>query len=600
VNAYRISDVEHTDVLSDIVQVSALKLKKIKQMKEYLHREATFDVPDNYEINTLVHAKSPLIDVEVPVHAVDIEKETYNDERELLFDSLQMTSGPLTSPHVANQVLMKVAPNSSRLADNRATVSIDEHRNPREGRSVRFKNQDALAFDQNDTNIVVCANLFGMRQMNNLNHQLATTVERYCANTRADLTAEEEEMMAEKLFKGFSKFVAVDKLRLPTVEEKELCRAQALLRVAVKSQQPLGEIYGETWESTTRIKGFNKVQIKSKIGEEAWLNMREDDDGPYVKGGQMISAQPKEVNQIAAMWVNWTERQVFENMLPGVYPGYGHSPRQLANKITKTLAKVKCADYPTVSCDISEQDTTKSKCTDDFMRRVYRLVGVPDHVIDIIEKPNKEWHISTGNTSARVKYQYQSGRADTLFSNTCHTMGVAGMSFDFDDLALALFQGDDFMMRASKIERTFDFFEKLKVDECPIGDFVGFLITQKSLFLDIPRIAARLMTKPINDDGRYEELREAANDLTNLHISAGMRKLNVDILPAKYPKLSKGDAEVLWEFIVAYGSPNTKCYKPSNLEQRRYVPQEKRKVAAEILTNFMTTFHFHRGRRTLT
>nr|WPR16516.1 MAG: RNA-dependent RNA polymerase [Avian associated hepe-like virus 8] len=159
--------------------------------------------------------------------------------------------------------------------------------------------------------------------------------------------------------------------------------------------------------------------------------------------------------------------------------------------------------------------------------------------------------MKTKFTSTRVNYQFQSGRADTLFSNTLHTMGLIGMSFDITNLQLALFQGDDSMIRAEKIKQTPKFFDKLKVDSNPIGDFVGFLVSSNNMHLDIPRMTAKTLSRNIPDQKRRAELALATRDLLSMQRTAQDQYENIVIASRKYD-ISRGEIEIMYSYLQAF------------------------------------------------
>jgi len=336
--------------------------------------------------------------------------------------------------------------------------------------------------------------------------------------------------------------------------------------------------------------------LKAKIGDNTWLNTKVDSDGRlYIKGGQPVSAQPKEVNGIVAPWVTWTERVVFASFKPGVFPGYGWSSNLLRDAIRSRLIDTKemSMAVTTASCDISEQDTSKSEATDMFMRWIYTQCGVPDSIVDIMEKPNVDWTMDAGDVKMKVKYQFQSGRADTLFSNTMHTIGLIGMSFDFDELQLALFQGDDCLIKARGLEPNKHCYHRLKIDYNPIGEFVGFLVSDEDLHLDLPRIAAKTLSKSISTDERREELMLAVRDLLSLiKTPITIHTTKMATLLKYRDALHEGDVEVIYTFLVDFARAST-AFSPSSMG-RGYAPDcvSRRKACTALTSIYTIPFHF--------
>jgi len=555
-------------------------------------RTATYTVPREYLINERGHG--------VPIMEYDghiWRNQNFDKLHPEVETTARFAVASFNDPNLTSQIIEKVAPTCSNIADPHVSVSINTHRGPREGRAMMIKRtHQKLTNDNSEKTNVMFSKRFGALQLNNTNHMIATGAERYLANKRDEMQSAEVVRHCEQLKRGFQKFVDVYKLREPTTDELALCRGQALSRNAAKKCQPYLEKYGTRYHATQQIKGFNKDQLKAKIGENTWLNTKVDEDGNlYIKGGQPVSAQPKEVNGIVSPWVSWTERVVFTAFKNGVFPGYGWSSSLLRDAIRGRLDVTRdmSGAVTTASCDISEQDTSKSEATDMFMRWIYRLCGVPDSIVDIMEKPNVDWTMDAGDVKMKVKYQFQSGRADTLFSNTMHTIGLIGMSFDFSELQLALFQGDDCLIKARGLTPTDLCYHRLKIDYNPVGEFVGFLISDEDLHLDLPRIAAKTLTKSIATDERREELMLAVRDLLSLiktPIAIHMTKMAT---LAKYQDyLHEGDVEAIYAFLVDFARSTT-AFSPSSMGRGFASDGTTRRKACTALTSIYTIpFHF--------
>uniref|UniRef100_A0A6A7FNW2 Replicase n=1 Tax=Hirondellea gigas TaxID=1518452 RepID=A0A6A7FNW2_9CRUS len=583
-----------TNVSTEFVKVTANKDSvtstfrdrdcNLVKLQARAQQTVSFNLPLAYGVNEKAFAKT-IVDLNTHTEEnVDYEMEREEIVEESICDMATKVSDTVRT----SNILRTLAVNSSRLADTNIHLSIDKHRLPLEGRKVRFKNQAALAFNEYGTTVGQMASLFGMRQNITTNHTFATAIERYAVNKKDPAGPKNTQLLFENLKLGFQKFVDIDCLRAPTCDELSLCKGQSLLRNAAKTVQPDMHIYGESTSTTSRIKCFNKTQIKSKIGDEAWLNVKEDSAGnTYIKGGQMVSAQPKEINAIVSPWVSWAERCVFQHMRLGVFPGYGHSPKIFRNRVRKRLLQVSDLnnDVDTLSCDISEQDTSKNEATDLFMRWLYNACGVPDDVLDILEKPNVSWSMSHPNVTTHVDYQFQSGRADTLFSNTMHTIGTIGYSFDFDELVVALFQGDDCLIRATNLQKTPFFYERLKLNDHEVGDFVGFLVGKKDIYIDYVRIAAKAITKTLPNETRRQQLMLAMRDLLRLQSSPQGIEANKLLVSFKYKdrNLTYGDASWVYNYLVDF-SKETHAFSPATLKTRD--------CATAIVTKTVTTLHF--------
>jgi len=519
--------------------------------------EHQFTVPIRYAVDThfsgIPLLPSTITEVEDPA--------THEDHVEILaepLDRFRMTLGVSNSVHPAEAAARRVAPNSSEVATIDRRVNIAKMRPPELKRRIEIRGGADPVNQVVGHAVVPTAGMYAIYQENNTNHRLHTVTERYGANQRSRL--EDAAVIAERdeLFNGFCKFVDVTKFRPVTAEEVNNARAQALTRVVAKSTYPEMDLYGTTHASTTKISGFNKPQPKSGVKENADKPIKETNGVTHVKGGQPISAQPKTVNEIVAPYVYLLERQLEAAAKPGVFLGYGHSRDRFRRLVKRRLQKVKRRpEAKFTQCfnvDISEQDTTKNAATRAYNRLIFSLIGCPDEVLDILEQPNVAWKVEMADVKVNVVGQYQSGRPDTLCSNTTHSMGEVGRAFDWDGLHVAMFQGDDSHIQGVGIRyarpKTF-----LKVEESPVGSFLNYLITTDDVYLDIPRVAIKLLSREYHDNARVEELRLATYDLLAMHPSGRDRYLNQVVCAARY-RVGEGDIGILYEYLVAYADPH--------------------------------------------
>ena len=91
---------------------------------------------------------------------------------------------------------------------------------------------------------------------------------------------------------------------------------------------------------------------------------------------------------------------------------------------------------------------------------------------------------------------FQSGQGKTLTDNTLMEIAAAGAAFNCKGLKFAIFQGDDAMLAADKIietkhRKTF----KFEVVDDPVGEFVGYLIADGKVHLDVLRMCCKLLNR---------------------------------------------------------------------------------------------------------
>lgn len=357
-------------------------------------------------------------------------------------------------------------------------------------------------------------------------------------------TGEEARAAGDKLFEGLCKALPNG---VQKISDEEFANAQAaqIDRIAAKKESQEG-VFGDGYENTEKISFFLKQQTKSDLKANSWLRGGDDGYTYNLKAGQGVSAQPKAINHIVGAWVTAAERKITEALDPRIILGYGRSPAHLRKKLKRMMLHNKIADE-VLCCDISEQDTSKGEWTNWYMRRLYRACGVPEKIIDLIECANINWRLDGNGVRLKVKHKYQSGRSDTLFANTMMNLGLIFSSVDIVNLKIALFQGDDSYVRAGRV-RLVNECPNLKIERGPFGDFIGFLIGEDDIFLDLPRFAVKLMNRTFASDQEINEYRVAVYDWLRVFQDAQQLYLGLKLNAAKYDT-SEEDMAVLFDFL---------------------------------------------------
>jgi hypothetical protein len=245
--------------------------------------------------------------------------------------------------------------------------------------------------------------------------------------------------------------------------------------------------------------------------------LRGADDGYsyLLKGGQGVSAQPKTLNHLVGAWVTAVERRCRKDLKDNIHLGYGYSKSKF-RKIYRVLARNNRQGDAIYWCDITEQDTSKGPWTNHYMRRVYNYYGCPDKIVDLIECANINWRIEAPDAKLNVSDKFQSGRADTLFSNSMMDLGLILSCMEYEEMRMAWFQGDDSYLRARQMQVVIEH-KSLKVASGGVGDFVGFVMGERDVYLDIPRFVVKLMNKSFKSDEQIAEYRMAVFDWMSIY-----------------------------------------------------------------------------------
>jgi len=533
------------------------RLERLQQVSGGIKYD--FGVPENYEVSQHRYGM-PSIDVEIPVEET-LDQVEIDDEKEM-GDRSRATAGFNNAVGPVDAAMSRIAPTSSQMANPNRRVQFTKLRAPLDQRKIKVRMGDRPVFEEgNQTGNVLSTRTYGMVQENTVNHLLHTVTERYGANKQLKMDEVSKIKYADELMAGFGKFVNVEQMKEITPELHSIEKLAALQKICAKGSYPGNDLFGETYNSTEKISGFNKAQLKAKVGEEAWLPVKVTDGVTHMKGGQPVSAQAKTINEIVGPYVQHLENQVFGCAKPGVFPGYGHAPPMFRKLVRRRLEHVrKHADakfIEAISLDVTEQDTTKHAGKRLAIERLFKIVGTPQIIIDILQCPNILWDFDNPFVLTNVKERFQSGRKDTLANNTIDTMMEVGRSYEWDSLKLYLGQGDDAHLRATNIRRTANWFDSFKEDKNPIGDFISYIITDEDIYLDFPRLAAKLLSREYPDASRLEQIRQATYDLLALHPSHQDRYNNQLICAAKY-KCELGDIFLIYEYLNSFATQREK------------------------------------------
>lgn len=316
---------------------------------------------------------------------------------------------------------------------------------------------------------------------------------------------------ADRAFEGIMKFIDPSKVRKIDDKDLALATVSQVQRITAKSvpQDDVPPIF----ETDATVSFFSKQQQKVDLKEDGWIRR---DDGDNLKAAQGVSALGKSYNHLAGPYVRAFSQVLAESLKEGFALGYGGSPRQLKDEVSKW------DDGINVCCDITQMDCQRGLWSDIYLRRLWTMFGIPEAIIDVAIACHTDWTLRVigMGTKLRVKDKYQSGCPWTLDSNTAVAMGMVGMSYDFKGMSGGLFQGDDSNIRCQSVAPTVYKDESLKCDVSEVGNFCGLTILGQRLFLDLPRLTAKLLNRAFADDGQVREYEVAVRDWLNLNHSA--------------------------------------------------------------------------------
>lgn len=335
-------------------------------------------------------------------------------------------------------------------------------------------------------------------QASSPNQTIYTMISRYGKRVKR-MSAVQAREEGKALFNAWRKLMT----NITRVDEDQLrmCMAEQIQKIKVKGDAEQTREYDiAIRQASTQISCFLKSQTKADVKADSWVRADGSDKvkGYNLKAGQGISAQPIAVNLIVGAYVRAIEKNIKRDLDKRVLFGFGLSANELDAVLNHRQIK---RDGVGFEVDISEFDTQRGEWTDSFMDRVYEAYGFDKAISTYMTGLNKKWILTSHFATLGVNEKFQSGRADTLLSNTLVSMAFFSLYFRTKNLKMLLIQGDDICAFAEKIEyiAQHDFFKIMKT---PTPTFVGYILA-KRVTLDLPRMVIKVLNRVFQDARDY-------------------------------------------------------------------------------------------------
>ncbi len=452
-----------------------------------------------------------------------------------------------------DEVLQKLAPTSSDLYEFRRDTGYTNLGNlGTKSLRIRMRHRPILdPFASGEKRVISVARCRSRAQTNSLDQSLQAAISRY-ATASSRLPPDEFEPEVQRLTAGLDKFIKIRQLAPITPEMLAVAEAEACQNIVAKKNPTRQEegLYGSTTFATSTISCFNKQQDKAGLKTETWLQGSWTATGDYkFKGGQPISASPKTLNHICMAYVRCLELEIIRCRRPGVHLPNGTSNEDFKRRLDADIRSLPAGRYQTVCTDISEQDTTKTAAVHELVKRLFRIIGTPEHVIDILFSTIRAWAARGLDYTLWTLDAFQSGSAMTYLNNTIDNMARVGSAYDIATPFVAGFKGDDGFIRSQQVTKTRTLSE-LKVEEGVTGTFVGYLVGD-TLTIDLPRLANKAACRVYTTKQQADEYATAVTDWLRL-IRNNDEAQHMIRVNAYHYNLSTSDCEILWSFLVWY------------------------------------------------
>nr|WPV62219.1 MAG: non-structural polyprotein [Wufeng shrew hepe-like virus 1] len=377
---------------------------------------------------------------------------------------------------------------------------------------------------------------------NDGNQTLHCMLSRY-GQISKEFSSKQAQREGEKLFSHLNMYIS-DKVSAIDYDELSMCIGEYINKTVQKGDVQHSQEYdGTLYTDSTQIQCFLKSQVKADLKSDAWL--RPDSQG--AKAGQGISAQPKAVNLIVGGLVRALEKKIRQFIDPRILMAQGFSKEHL-NMLIKDRLK-NCGDCKGLEVDVSQLDQQRGEHTDHFMRLLCKRFGVEDTLMNYMTKLNVKWTLDGRDMLLQVIRHFQSGRSDTLLSNTLVVIAFVVTYFDIESLKLLLAQGDDIAAIAESIKIREEK-KHIKLELTPNPGFVGNILADK-LVPDLPRLVTKLTNRVFSQQSDLDSYKLGVKQWF-----AGMDTQDdyqqTLLVNARKYKISESDASELLNFLISF------------------------------------------------
>jgi predicted ATPase len=332
----------------------------------------------------------------------------------------------------------------------------------------------------------------------------------------------------------------------------------------------LSEIKGITsWndQNVNIVKNFLKAQQKPCFTKDPILTD---------KAGQGISAWSKTLNFQLTIYTRLLEHILTRQSRGRVILSTGMSDQQVLALLEQTFQP----GDKTFSNDWSEFDSSQNNVGRELLRRALAQIGCPDELlIPFIAQLSKRTIVDTFATICAYDKK-DSGAPHTLVDNCLFNMAV--ILDCLSDFRILMIKGDDSCAFGTNITFKADrasWYTKncgyqFKPDERSSGEFVSFIVNQNGASYDLPRLAAKAVSRVYTSRDDYNNFRTAIGvTLRHNPLTAGMNMLNVN---AFHYGVSNADADNLLSFLHRFARGD---YPFSSLTKR-----ESQQVIVDVHT----------------
>nr|WPR18170.1 MAG: RNA-dependent RNA polymerase [Chemarfal virus 9] len=278
--------------------------------------------------------------------------------------------------------------------------------------------------------------------------------------------------------------------------------------------------------------GINNVEFQMKQQQKATTS---GDPLTKDKAGQGIAAWKKTLNFTMVIW-----SRLLEKVAMRAKKGFVFATGKTDTEMLQLLDYF-CSDnnYEYMECDWTEFDSTQNNVEHALFMSCLEKIGCPSVLRRQFFAMMNKRTVSYDHATVQVENKKDSGRVDTLIGNTIFDAAVVLSCVNYTELEYAVFKGDDSTLIAKEIkinntrikELGIDCGYKLKIACGKSCEFTSFVMNENGAALNLPKIAAKVLTRAYANEIEFHKYRIAVEDLikttNSTEVAARMAQVNM-------------------------------------------------------------------------
>lgn len=313
------------------------------------------------------------------------------------------------------------------------------------------------------------------------------------------------------------------------------------------------ELDEEFDEFKTFLTMFNKKQMKYK-GEAGF--------DTSAKVGQIVVMFSKKVNVLFSVYARFilTKFQsILDDNKRNIIIATHDSEEELNDKYLRSIDGKGFHDNWACN-DFSEWDASYRKEHMSVEFEILCAAGCPKDLAIFFNKYRTEWSVTyrnkIGSTTVHGQEKQFSGNPFTICFNTIMNVAMCFSYFDYKNMRLALFKGDDSAVCCDSAlvaeERNIVKYtgHLLKFHSLKIGEFAGFLLTEQGIFPDVVRYCTKFLGKQYRDQQHFDEAKQSLQERVSMVKNIHQKIHGCAAVSYMYPEITEVDAANLFDFLL--------------------------------------------------